>query len=177
MSEIVEQTRFERSFTLSDPAPQVESLFSKYALAEKWSNIRAGVYNNGLLTFCDSTNYSFDTLKPYEELVGIDALPAAYTAFGDVFCMCPAYRTYQLLYPASFEVINIGGRFSWFLDRFMCDDELQEELLEGSRFGKACLEHGPLSYGAFYNCHEPQDWLPGSSRGTSVINHLFHLRN
>lgn len=162
--------------TLTNSSKNSRSIFGRYTLDEKWKGLAAGVYGKGLLTICDDETYTFDALKPYVNLLGVDALPVAYTAFGDVFCMCPEYRTFMLLYAELYEAEDIGDQFSWFLENLPTDKYMREDLLHNSIFKAVSAKKGPLQYGQCLTKKDAIDYLPNIAKGYQVVNHLHLLR-
>ncbi len=154
---------FTTDFNLDTPAEHETSILSKVLKSEPWCNVKAGIYNSGLLTICDNANYDFNTLKEWAAHVGDEALPIAFTAWGEVLCISFTNRRFYWLFPQENGASDLGDAADEILNNLLRDEKLSSALLDLERFNNLKENLPSLKYGECYIV-KPYQMLGGDEK-------------
>lgn len=158
---------FQSDFKLDIAADHEISILSKVLKNEPWSQVKAGVYNDGLLTVCDNANFDFQTLEEWSEHVGEEALPVAYTAWGEVLCISYSRKRFYWLFPQENGASDLGDGATEILDGLMQNPKLSSSLLDLPRFNKLRKSLPDIKYGECYIL-QPYQMLGGDETDPSL---------
>lgn len=145
---------FESYFTCTHSASIVQSVF-EVVLGRQPGSPSVGMYNRGLLAVVDSES-STAILEPWSWLVGEECAALATTGFGDVFFWQPSEKLIKFLDVQRGTTEFIDADIDWFLDEFLTNQDILENVLKKSQLESLVQRYRPLEY------HEAfilQPWL------------------
>lgn len=121
---------------------------------------QVGCYNNGLVVIPDA-NLAGRLLHDWKWLVGSEATVMLYTGMGDVFFRQGREIHFLETQRAGIEFIDEDP--AWFLDEFMTNPSVLEDVLRKSFFDELVERRRPLDYGEVFVL-EPWLSLGGEDR-------------
>ncbi|MGP4842945.1 T6SS immunity protein Tdi1 domain-containing protein [Marinobacter sp. 1Y8] len=151
-------------FKMSEISQSSETTFQASSfLKEEYSYVKAGVYNGGLLTICDSQNFDEVTLNDWEWLVGKNSLIIGYLAWGDFICASLEHESFYLVLVQEKHLVSLGNLLKGVFDVNLIDSGFRRELMWEDKFDTLKEKLGELSYG---ECFVPEPWpmLGGKER-------------
>tara|TARA_R110001599_G_scaffold299716_1_gene504766 strand:+ start:75 stop:620 length:546 start_codon:yes stop_codon:yes gene_type:complete len=158
---------FNNEFTLTGKSPNPVSIISKASNLSDGENILAGVYDHGLITICDNSRFDFSTLKDWSAHIGEEALPLAYTAWGEVFCISYSHKKLYWLFPIENGASDLGSSAFSILDNIKTDQKLASSLLDIERYKELSSMLPSLNYGECYIL-KPLQILGGNEQDPSA---------
>ena len=167
---------FKDKFQLTEPCEEKVSIISKVTSEDFWKNLRPGVYNEGLITFCDTENYGWNTLSEWTEIIGPKVLPVAFNPWGEVFIISFNDEIEaSVLFPQDKGTVKLGANPFVYFDAFLSDEKLTKSLLDTDRFERVKEKHGALGYGQCFilrpyeSLGGNQDDIDAYDKGTATV--------
>ena len=135
--------KFLESYRLSSPEPKLSAIAS----LKGDENIMTGVYENGLLVFCDVENRLNFSFEHWSQLIIPDDILLCYTGFGDFFFWSIAEKAIYFVEVQRGTKEFIDDDIDWFLNDFLTNEDIRSDVLKDDKFTEIVERNSPLSYG------------------------------
>lgn len=129
------------------------STFAPFSKEARWTDIKPGVYNKGLITICNNS-YDDSTLDAWEWLIGKNCLIVGYLAWGDFIYISFDKKEFYIMLAQEQQNLCIGDNLESVFDYNLAADNFYEKIMLPDKFHEISSVLGELSFGECY-VHEP----------------------
>lgn len=140
---------FFEKYRLTTPADFPTPKFSRFVASQPWTQMRAGMYNEGLVTVVDE-KFDDSFMASWSWLVGDRALLIGALSWGDFFYACSREKKFFIVLADQQKRFALGNSMSAVFDKNIASSEFEEQIVRPTEFNKAVNEAGQLEYGQCY---------------------------
>lgn len=140
---------FINQYRLTAEANDNEPLFRPFAKTSPWSDVKAGLYNDGLVTIVDK-NFDKKFMESWEWLIGSRYLLIAVFWDGSFVYVCSQEKTFYIVLVDEYKKYPMGNSLVSVFDKNIANDRFIKEILRPDLFEKYKRDVGLLEYGEMY---------------------------